>query len=149
MKPVNISRGRGSFENEKPSILTAKEIVLLTREVVSSEEEIINALEKQGLTITKGVRNPISVMQMTLRGIEPYVYTVNGEELILYHFPSEQEQQEGWAEYLSKTATADVGAGKNYNIDSFLLLFKYGSDLDLDTDITSKIQDAVNELAMY
>lgn len=71
MKPVNISRGRGSFENEKPSILTAKEIVLLTREVVSSEEEIINALEKQGLTITKGVRNPISVMQMTLRGIEP------------------------------------------------------------------------------
>lgn len=53
-KPVNI---RGSFEKEKPIVLTAKEMVLLTREVVTSKEDIIHALEKQGLTVTKGERN--------------------------------------------------------------------------------------------
>jgi hypothetical protein len=144
VKPMNI---RGSVKKEKSFVLTAKEIVLLTREVVYSREDIIDALEKQGLTVTKGEKNPKSKLQMTLRGIEPQVYTVNSEELILYHFPSQHEQQEGWADFLNKTVTADVVAFKNYNMDSLLLLFKYGTDLD--TEITSKIQNAINELAKY
>ncbi|WP_424769318.1 hypothetical protein [Paenibacillus sp. sgz302251] len=140
-KPVNI---RGSIEKEKSVVLTAKEMVLLTREVVTSKEDIIHALVKQGLTVTNGERNLKSDLQVTLRGIEPQVYIVNGEELILYHFPSEHEQQEGWAEF---PATAEGVAYKNYNIDSFLLLFKYGEEVD--TEIPTKIQHAVNELAKY
>ena len=143
-KPVNI---RGSFEKEKPIVLTAKEMVLLTREVVTSKEDIIHALEKQGLTVTNGERNLKSDLQVIVRGIEPQVYIVNDEELILYHFPSEHEQQEGWAEFLNKTANTEVVAFKNYNIDSFLLLFKYGKKLDTETP--TKIQHAVNELAKY
>jgi|GEM_PF-1677313 len=143
-KPVNIRR---NIESDKPSVLIAKEVILLTREEVSSKEDIIKELEKQGLNVTDGVKDPQSTFQIRLRGIEPYVYSVNGEELILYHFQSEQEQVEGWSEYLDITALTNAGPFKNYNLDSFLLIFKYGKDLNTETD--TKIQRAIDNLASY
>ncbi|GLX66143.1 hypothetical protein [Paenibacillus glycanilyticus] len=130
VKPINLKKNRA---------FTAKEVVLLSREAVSSVDEIISALEKQGLTVTKREGETLEL----IRGIKPQVYAVNGEELVIYQFASEEEQQKGWAEFQME----DGMRYKNYNMDSFLLLFMYGKDLN--TKIPAKIQDAVKELLEY
>jgi hypothetical protein len=93
-KPINIRR---NIEKDKPSALYAKEIVLLTREEVASIEVIIKALERQGLTVTKGEVNPSSKFQVEERGIEQQVfYTVNGEQLLIYHFYFYSNTEKTW-----------------------------------------------------
>src|SRR5690606_2242143 len=143
-EPVDL---RKRMESDKPLGLVANDVILLTREQVSSKEVMIKELEKQGLDVIEGVRDPQSSFQISLGGIEPQVYSVNGEEVILFQFPSEEEQLEGWVQFLEKSAAMDIGAFKNYNLDSFLLILKYGEDLNTQTD--KKIQRAIDELASY
>ncbi|PZD94977.1 hypothetical protein DNH61_15150 [Paenibacillus sambharensis] len=143
-KPVNI---RSGFESDKPLVLTAQEVVVLSRSPVTSVDQIIAAIEGQGITLSERASRSKSVFERTLQGVEPEVFTIPDEgELYIFAFSSEQEQLEGWSEFLDQTATADMVAYKNYNIDSFLILFAYKN---LETDADRKIQHAIDELSEW
>lgn len=143
-KPVNI---RSSFESDKPLMLTVQEVMVLSRSPVTSVDQIIEAIEQQGLTVTEGTSGSKSVFERALQGVEPEAFTIPDEgELYIFAFSSEQEQREGWSEFLDQTATASMIAGKNYNIDSFLILFAYDN---LTTDADRKIQQAIDQLSEW
>jgi hypothetical protein len=130
--------------SKDPSVLTAKEIILLSRERVTSEEQVVDALKKQGLRVQQGEKDPNSGAYPTLRGVEPSIYRINDKEVLLYTFESEEEQRAGWGEYMVIPNKEPI---KNYNADSVLLIFKY--DGETRTKVTGKIQRAFDELMEY
>lgn len=140
-KSVNFRKRSMSKE---PSVLTAKEIILLSRELLTSEEQVIDALKKQGLRVKQGEKDPNSDTYPTLRGIEPNIYRINDKEVLLYSFESEEEQRAGWGEY---PKVDEMDFSRNFNVDSVLLIVKSGGDAR--TKVDDKIKRAVNELMEF
>jgi hypothetical protein len=140
-KSVNFRKRSMSKE---PSVLTAKEIILLSRERVTSKDQVIAALKKQGLRVNQGEKDPNSDNYPTLRGVEPNIYRINDKEVLLYLFESEEEQRAGWGEY---PKVDEMDFSRNFNVDSVLLIVKSGGDAR--TKVDAKIKHAVDELMEY
>ncbi len=130
--------------SKDPSVLTAKEIILLSRERVTSEEQVVDALKKQGLRVQQGEKDPNSGAYPTLRGVEPSIYSINDKEVLLYTFESEEEQSAGWGEFPKVEV---MNFSRNFNVDSVLLIIKSGGDASLKVD--AKIKRAIDGLLEY
>jgi hypothetical protein len=113
---------------------TAKE----TRITIEDVEAI---LTEQGFELERADVQRNNFFTQELNGMKPYVYTLEGNILSVYVYPSASDRGKGIKRFEEKTAAADLVGHKAYGIHNILVF--YISD---DHMIQDKLFDALKQL---
>lgn len=93
---------------------------------VLSQEEVVVVFAEQNLALQAGEEVPSSIFQLELNGLKPQTYSLDGVELSLYQFASEEERSAGWKAFGEQTAAADLIPFKDYQEGSVLMFYIHG-----------------------
>jgi hypothetical protein len=82
-----------------------------------------------------------NVFIQKLNGITPEVYNVKGHTLSLYVFSSKSDRENGLERFEEKTATAEVGEHRAYQLNNILVFY-----LSDDEKMQNRLFEALEEL---
>lgn len=109
-------------------------------------EEVLSSFEEQQLLLKKSKVNKDHIFGMKLNGIRPSAYELDGKKILVFIYNSSEEREKGLEDWREKTATMNTVSYKVYEVNNVLLFYVYEEEI-LNSEIDSKIQNAVNGLS--
>ncbi|WP_421385314.1 hypothetical protein ACOJQI_11280 [Bacillus salacetis] len=125
--------GACSQQNDKESQI---ETTNLNLEVVE------NVLKGQGFELGEAPELPSeNVFIQKLNGVAPDLYSVEGNLLSVYEFPSASARGKGIEKFEEKTATADLVEHQVYGVNNILVFY-----VSADEKVQSELHEALQKL---
>lgn len=124
-----------------------EESVTVSSEVETSAisfDEIINALEKQGVNLKEANLPPENIFIQHLNDVSPQAYSVEGDTLSIYVFPSLEARKDGIEEFKTMTATAGLEYSENFIKENILIFYVIEPQTEKET--ISRIRSAIEPL---
>lgn len=93
-----------------------------------------------------------NIFSMTLNGVEPDSFLLEGKQVFIYEFKNIGERESGWEEFQKKTATMNLVSHKKYDMFNLLIFYVHEQDrhesISIDEIMNRVSEDLVEKSKM-
>ncbi|MDW0109759.1 hypothetical protein [Sporosarcina aquimarina] len=110
-------------------------------------DEVLASFEEQQLSLkeSKATKND-NIFGMKLNGVRPSFYELDGKQVLVYIYNSNNQREKGLEDWRKKTASMDTVSYKVCEVNNVLLFYVYVDEY-LNSETDSRIQNVVTGLS--